>query len=112
MNQATLVGTVVESELKATADSQLLKMRLKTPTVFVRDDELKTVWDYHNIVYWGRGAEAMHRELGVGANVSVIGRITTRSYEKNGEKRYLTEINASAIAPVALVDERTSQAVV
>jgi single-strand DNA-binding protein len=105
MNQATLVGTVIKSELQPTENSQVLKVRLRTATVVMREEGPKTFADYHNVVFWGKAASAAHGQIAKGDVVSVLGRITTRSYQpKEGGKRYVTEINASSIAPL-VVDE-------
>lgn len=53
--------------------------------------------DYHNIVAWGPLAEEAQRRATKGTRISVEGRSTTRSYDKDGEKRYITETVASSI---------------
>jgi single-strand DNA-binding protein len=110
MNQVMLVGTVLESEVRRTENSQVLKLRVKTATVVPREDGSKTLWDFHNVVYWGKSASVAHRQCPQGATVSVVGRLTSRSYEKDGEKRYITEVNASSVAPLVLPDGRTDEA--
>jgi len=53
----------------------------------------KTEW--HNIVVWGKQAETCGQYLSKGRQVYVEGRITNRSYDdKDGNKRYITEIIA------------------
>lgn len=104
MNQAVLVGVVLSSELRDVSGTALLKIRMKTPTRVVREDGAKVFWDYHNIAFWGRAARETFSLAAKGATISVVGRIATHSYDKNGEKRYATEINASAVSPVVLED--------
>ncbi|MGE0289096.1 MAG: single-stranded DNA-binding protein [Bradyrhizobium sp.] len=51
--------------------------------------------EWHNIVVWGKQAEACGQYLNKGRQVYVEGRITNRSYDdKDGNKRYITEIIA------------------
>lgn len=51
--------------------------------------------DWHNIVVWGKQAESCGQYLTKGRQVYVEGRITSRSYDdKDGNKRYITEIVA------------------
>ena len=51
---------------------------------------------WHNIVMWGKVAEIAAKYLKKGEEVCVHGRIVHRNYEAdNGEKRYITEINAN-----------------
>jgi single-strand DNA-binding protein len=50
----------------------------------------ETQW--HNIVAWGKKAELAEKYLNKGEEVALEGKIITRSYDKNGEKRYITEV--------------------
>lgn len=50
--------------------------------------------DWHHIVVWGKQAEACGQYLSKGRQVFVEGSIRTRSYEKDGEKKSITEIVA------------------
>ncbi|MEX0798739.1 MAG: single-stranded DNA-binding protein [Bacteriovoracaceae bacterium] len=56
----------------------------------------KTEW--HRIVVWGKLAELCNQYLSKGRQAFVEGRIQTRSWEdKEGNKRYTTEINANTV---------------
>ena len=56
----------------------------------------KTEW--HKIVVWGKQAEACSQYLAKGKTALVQGKLQTRSWEdKNGQKRYVTEINAVTV---------------
>jgi len=56
----------------------------------------KTEW--HKIVIWGAQAETCEKYLKKGALVCVLGKIQTRDWEdKDGNKRYTTEINAQRV---------------
>ena len=57
--------------------------------------EEETEW--HRIVAWGKLAEFCEKYLSKGRQVYVEGRIQTRSYEKDGIKRYSTEIVADTV---------------
>lgn len=48
--------------------------------------------EWHNIVCFGRQAEVAGQYLTKGKQIYVEGRIQTRSWEQNGEKKYRTEI--------------------
>lgn len=48
---------------------------------------------FHNVVAWGKTAELMKQYLSKGSAVYIEGRLQTRSYDdKNGVKRYVTEV--------------------
>ena len=53
--------------------------------------------DYHNIVVFGRQAETCGQYLKKGQIAFIEGRIQTRSWEQNGEKKYRTEIVADRV---------------
>lgn len=53
--------------------------------------------DYLNIVAWKQLAENCSKYLSKGKKVAVVGSVQTRSYEINGEKKYVTEIMADEI---------------
>jgi len=59
------------------------------------DDELKenTVW--HNIVAFGRTAEVMAEHLKKGQEVYIQGKVNNRSYEVDGETKYISEVVVS-----------------
>lgn len=48
--------------------------------------------DFINLVAWNQMAEIAGKYLSKGREVLVEGRITTRSYEKDGAKRTITEV--------------------
>ena len=56
---------------------------------------------WHNITCWGKIAEQAEAELKKGSFVTVEGRISTRIYtDKEGQKRYFTEVVAQELAPI------------
>ena len=57
--------------------------------------EERTEW--HRIVVWGKLAELCGEFLAKGRKVYVEGRLQTRSYDKDGVTRYVTEIKAQDI---------------
>ncbi len=64
--------------------------------------------EWHRIVVWGRMAEVCNQYLTKGSPVFIEGRLQTRSWDdKNGVKRYTTEIIASNIQ---FLPRTTSQA--
>jgi single-strand DNA-binding protein len=57
-----------------------------------RKGDRQTNTEWHNVVAWGKSAELVEKLLQKGTEVVVEGKITTRSYEKDGVKRFTTEI--------------------
>lgn len=59
------------------------------------NQEEKTEW--HRIVAWSKTAEFAGEWLKKGQLVAIEGKIQTRSWEQDGEKKYMTEIVADTI---------------
>lgn len=57
--------------------------------------ESKTTW--HRVNVWGKQAENCEKYLDKGSKVYIEGKIDNRSYEKDGEKKYVTEIVAREV---------------
>lgn len=51
--------------------------------------------EWHNIVCWRNLAENAQQYLSKGKLIYLEGKLRTRSWEENGSKRYITEIEAS-----------------
>lgn len=62
-----------------------------------RDGNYQDAVDYHNIVVFGRQAETSAQYLHKGSSAYVEGRLQTRSWEKDGQKQYRTEIVADRV---------------
>jgi single-strand DNA-binding protein len=102
-NKALLFGEICEEpELRQTkAGRDVLNLRLLTIEKFNVNGEPRERLDYHRVVVWGeRGAE-LSRSLTKGSHAIVEGSIRYSSYEKDGQKRTATEINAREVIPVA-----------
>lgn len=53
--------------------------------------------EWHNIVAWKNLATLAEKYIKKGSQIYVEGKIQTRTYEKDGVKRYFTEIYAESI---------------
>lgn len=101
LNRAILVGNLgADPELRFTQGGQaILRLRLATTESYLnRDRERQERTEWHTIVVWGNRAEALNKILAKGRSLCVEGRIQTRSWDdKDGNKRYSTEINAQNV---------------
>ncbi|HWO12341.1 MAG TPA: single-stranded DNA-binding protein [Polyangiaceae bacterium] len=98
LNRVMLFGNLgTEPELKTTANGlAVLSMRLATNEVyFDKDQNRQERTEWHNVVMFGARATALSRMLSKGSRVLVEGRLQTSSYEKDGVKRYKTDVIAS-----------------
>jgi single-strand DNA-binding protein len=97
-NRVTLFGNLgAEPELRNTPSGHsVLKFSLATNEVwFDKEQNKQERTEWHKVVMFGTRAPALSRLLTKGSPVLVEGRIQTSSYEKDGVKRYSTEIVAS-----------------
>lgn len=62
-----------------------------------RDGNYQEQVEYHNIVVFGKVAENCAQFLRKGALALVEGRMQTRSWEKDGQKMYRTEVVADRV---------------
>ena len=54
--------------------------------------------EWHKVVAWGKTAEIIEKFVTKGKEIAIEGKLTHRSYDdKNGEKRYITEIVANEV---------------
>jgi single-strand DNA-binding protein len=100
LNRVLLLGNLgADPELKSLQGGQaVLKLRLATTETYLDKNQVRqerTEW--HRITVWGRRGEALGKILNKGDSIFVEGRLQTSSYEKNGEKRYSTEVIATNI---------------
>ena len=54
--------------------------------------------EYHRCTAWEKQAERIGEHFKKDAFIALTGRLQTRSYEKNGEKRYVTEVIAWSVS--------------
>ena len=101
VNKAILVGNLGrDPELRQTPNGQaVVNFTLATSESWTdKSGERQERTEWHRIVVWGKTAEMCNQYLSKGRTVYVEGRIQTREWEdKDGNKRYTTEINASTV---------------
>lgn len=95
-NKVQLIGHVgQEPEIKIIeGGKKLAKLTLATNEVYYNENKEKiTDTQWHNITAWGKTAEIIESFVNKGKEIMVEGKLTYRNWEdKNGEKRYATEI--------------------
>src|SRR6516165_6863090 len=100
LNRVILLGNLgADPELRVTPGGQaVLKLRLATSETYLdRNSVRQERTEWHRVTIWGKRAEALGKFLKKGDPIFVEGRIQTSSYEKNGEKRYSTEVVANNV---------------
>lgn len=100
LNKAMIFGNLTrDPELKALPSGmQVCSMSLATNRVYNdRDGKRQESTDYHNVVVFGKQADSCSKYLFKGSSAYVEGRMQTRSWEKDGQKQYRTEIIADRV---------------
>lgn len=99
MNKAILTGRLTRDiELKTTP----IGVSVCTFTLAVnrryKNDQGEYDADFINCVAWRNGAELLAKHFQKGDMVGIVGSIQTRNYDnKDGQKVYVTEVNAEEI---------------
>jgi single-strand DNA-binding protein len=101
LNRVMLLGNLgADPELRFTqSGSAVLNMRLATTESYLDRNKVRQErTDWHNIVLWGKRGEALAKFLTKGSTIFVEGGLRTSSYDdKEGVKRYKTEVHATNI---------------
>lgn len=101
MNRVQIIGNLgKDPEIKVTNGGKTVaKLSVAVNRKYTTPQgEEKQYTEWVNVVAWGKLAEAAGNELQKGDYIYAEGRYSTRSYEKNDETRYFTEVVASVIA--------------
>ncbi|MGQ9819185.1 MAG: single-stranded DNA-binding protein [Candidatus Kapaibacteriales bacterium] len=100
LNKAQLIGNVgKEPELRKTPQgNSVCTLRVAT-TEFYRskNGERREITDWHSVVLWDRLAEIAVQKIRKSDRIYVEGKLRTRSFEKDGITRHVTEIIAQNI---------------
>lgn len=100
LNKVFIIGNLTrDPELKSLPSGvQVTSMGIATNRVWRdKEGEKKEDTEFHNIVVFGRQAETVAQYLRKGSSALVEGRLQTRSWESDGQKKYRTEIIADRV---------------
>ena len=89
MNQVTLIGRLTKDpELKYTQGGKAFcKFSIAVTGEFNREEA-----DFIGCVAWDKRAETIAEYLRKGRRIAIQGRLNVRSYEQNGENKWITEV--------------------
>lgn len=107
INNVTLVGRLVEPpDLRKTPNNvSSLQGTLAVNRNFKNENGDREA-DFINFQAWRGTADIIAQYCSKGSLIGLTGRIQVRSYEKDGQRRYVTEVVAES---VALLESRNSQ---
>lgn len=94
LNQCNFIGNLgSEITLRYTQSGQAVGNVNMAVTEKYKDQE-KTEWV--KLVFWGKSAEVVEKYAGKGSSLFVSGRMQTRSWEKDSQTHYTTEVVVSS----------------
>ena len=97
VNKVILVGNLGKDPEVMTFDNGVKKVSFSLATSESyknKEGQRVDTTEWHNVVLWRGLADVAERFLKKGNQVYIEGKIKTRSYEQDGQKRYITEIVA------------------
>ncbi len=109
-NHVQLIGNVGQEPTITNLESGKKVARFSLATNEYYKDakgEKQTETNWHTVVAWGKTAEIIEKFVVKGKEVGVTGKLKSRSYEdKEGIKRYVTEIEANEILLLGIKNDK------
>ncbi len=110
-NKVSLIGRVGQNiemqKVGASKDYSLVKFPLATNENFKdKNGQWQENTQWHNLIIWGKTAERISNMVTKGQEIMIEGKLVNKQYEKDGEKRYSTEIE---VTDFLLVSTRNSE---
>jgi len=100
-NKVTLIGNLGNApEIKSLENNKkLARVSIATNEIYKNQKgERVTDTTWHNVIMWSPLADIAEKLLKKGSEVAIEGKLINRSYtDKDGIKRYITEIQASEL---------------
>ena len=88
MNKVFLQGRITKDLTLQTTNSQKSYLKFSVAVNRRKKDES----DFFNCIAWEKQAEFINNWFGKGAQITIVGRLLTGSYESNEKKVYTTEV--------------------
>lgn len=101
LNEVNLIGNLGrDPEYRATPSGRGFTLLVIATSRYWRDsksNEARSETDWHRVVLEGKAAETARDYLTKGRLVHIQGRMRTRTYEKDGQTRYITEVISNSM---------------
>ena len=108
INKVILIGNVgSDVTVREVNNTKVANFSLATSEKYKDKQGQKVVnTEWHRIEIWRGGAEIAEKYVKKGITLYVEGKITTKSYEKNGVKQYVTSIIADNIRMLSRIESK------
>ena len=109
LNNVSLVGRLTKDpEVKPVGENQVCNFTLAVNRDYKnKDGEIEA--DFIQCTAWGTPAKFIGSYVSKGQLVSVTGRIQSRTYEKDGITRYITEVNVNSVQSLEKAKQKVSE---
>lgn len=100
VNKVLIMGNLGQDpELRYTqSQTAVVTLNVATTDTWTKDGQRQEQTEWHRVIVWNKQAENCAKYLAKGRSVFIEGKLQTRSWDdKNGQKRYTTEIVASNV---------------
>lgn len=100
INKVIIIGRLGQDpEMKAIGQgTTVTRLNVATSENWVdKNGQKQERTEWHRVTVWGKLAEICGKYLAKGRQVYVEGKLQTRSWEDNGQKKYATEIVAQTV---------------
>ncbi len=107
-NSVQLIGRLGNNPEVRTFDSgrKMASFSLATnESYYNQEGDKVTDTQWHNVVVWGKKADVVENYLKKGSEIAMEGKLINRSYEKDGEKKYITEISMNELLMMGKKDQ-------
>lgn len=98
MNKSVLIGRLTRDPIlnfTPGTGTAVTKFTLAVNRIYKKEGQPEA--DFIPVVVWGKQAENTANHKRKGDQIAVSGRIEVRSYDKDGERRYATEVVADEV---------------
>jgi single-strand DNA-binding protein len=111
VNKVIILGRLgKDPEVRNTSTAKVANFSVATSESYKdKDGNKKETTDWHNVVAWRGLADIAEKYLHKGDQVYIEGRLKTRSWESNGQTRYVTEVFADKIVILSTKAKTQSQ---
>lgn len=99
LNKVLIIGNCgKDPEVRMAGEAKVATINVATTERYRdRNGEIRENTEWHTVVAWRNTADVVERFVRKGTQLYVEGKLRTRSWDDNGQKRYVTEIMADNI---------------
>lgn len=98
MNHVNLIGKITSQPRFYTtpAGRKVAQFTMSTKDTFLdKDGNTKSKNHWHRICAWGRWTQVLEELGDIGMEMAVEGKLTTRFYQKGGERHFISEVEVN-----------------